>query len=146
MEDAGGGNFAVGFRTSWYPSVNALNDRAIFDLVFKVPKQYTLVGVGKLVKEWREENFAASEWVSEVPLAVAGFNYGLYKKKEVVDSDTKYQIEAYATSELPSYMRRASEMANMSPSAMAQSALVDAQNSMRIFTKYFGLSVVSSGI
>jgi hypothetical protein len=125
-------------RTSWYPSVNAFNDRAIFDLVFKVPKQYTLVGVGELVKEWREENFAASEWVSEVPLAVAGFNYGLYKKKEVVDSDTKYQIEAYATSELPSYMRRASEMANMSPSAMAQSALVDAQNSMRIFTKYFG--------
>jgi hypothetical protein len=108
MEDAGGGNFAVGARTSWYPSVNAFNDRAIFDLVFKVPKQYTLVGVGKLVKEWREENFAASEWVSEVPLAVAGFNYGLYKKKEVVDSDTKYQIEAYATSELPSYMLHAS--------------------------------------
>jgi hypothetical protein len=138
VEDAGGGNFAVGARTSWYPSVNAFNDRATFDLVFKVPKQYTLVGVGKLVKEWREENFAASEWVSEVPLAVAGFNYGLYKKKEVIDSDTKYQIEAYATSDLPSYMHKASAMANMSPSAMAQSALVDAQNSVRIFTKYFG--------
>jgi hypothetical protein len=54
IEDAGGGNFAVGARTSWYPSVNAFNDRATFDLTFKVPKQYTLVGVGKEVKSWRE--------------------------------------------------------------------------------------------
>ena len=33
------------------PSVNAFNDRATYDLTFKVPKKYTLVGVGKKVKE-----------------------------------------------------------------------------------------------
>src|SRR5262249_1296294 len=27
VSDEGGGNFAVGARTSWYPSVNAFNDR-----------------------------------------------------------------------------------------------------------------------
>ena len=39
VEDAGGGNFAVGARTSWYPSANAFNDRATFDLTFKVPNK-----------------------------------------------------------------------------------------------------------
>ena len=110
VEDAGGGNFTIGARTSWYPSVNAFNDRATFDLTFKVPSKYTLVGVGKLIKSWREGDYAASQWVSEVPLAVAGFNYGLFKKKEITDPDTKYQIEGYATSEVPSYLRHVEMM------------------------------------
>jgi len=138
IEDAGGGNFAVGARTSWYPSVNAFNDRATFDLTFKVPKSYTLVGVGKLVKSWREENYAASQWVSEVPLAVAGFNYGAFKKKEFTDEPTKYQIEGYATAEVPEYLRGARDEMGMTPSSLSERAMVDAQNAMRIFTNYFG--------
>ncbi|HJZ67818.1 MAG TPA: carboxypeptidase regulatory-like domain-containing protein [Blastocatellia bacterium] len=139
IEDAGGGNFAVGARTSWYPSVNAFNDRATFDLTFKVPSKYTVVGVGKLVKEWREGDFAASQWVSDVPLAVAGFNYGLFKKKEIADADTKYQIEGYATSDLPDYMRAARDVVGgLTPSRLNENAMVDAQNSMRVFTRFFG--------
>jgi hypothetical protein len=145
VEDAGGGNFAVGARTSWYPSVNAFNDRATFDLTFKVPNQYNLIGVGKLVKDWREGNFAASQWVSEVPLAVAGFNYGLFKKKEITDSETKYKIEGYATTELPDYIRDRPTISGetagdsgITPSRLTDNAIVDAQNSMRIFTLWFG--------
>lgn len=138
IADAGGGNFAVGARDSWYPSVNAFNDRATYDLTFKVPNRYTLVGVGKLVKSWREGDFAASQWVSEVPLAVAGFNYGQFKKKEFTDQPTKYQIEGYATLEVPDYLRGARDEMAMAPSSLSERAMVDAQNSMRIFTKYFG--------
>jgi Carboxypeptidase regulatory-like domain/Peptidase family M1 domain len=139
VEDAGGGNFAVGARTSWYPSVNAFNDRATFDLTFKVPNRYTLVGVGKLARSWREGDYAASQWVSDVPLAVAGFNYGVFKRKEIIDADTKYQIEGYATVELPDYMRgMPSQFGAMSPASLNQSAMVDAQNSMRLFTHWFG--------
>jgi hypothetical protein len=140
VEDAGGGNFAVGARTSWYPSANAFNDRATFDLTFKVPNRYTLVGVGKLVRSWREGDYGASQWVSDVPLAVAGFNYGVFKKKEIDDPDTKYQIEGYATMDLPDYMRRAAERAGgaMTPASLNQNAMIDAQNSMRLFTHWFG--------
>ena len=138
VEDAGGGNFSVGARTSWYPSVNAFNDRATFDLTFKVPKRYVVVGVGKMVKEWTEEGFAASQWVSDIPLAVAGFNYGLYKKKQIVDPETKYTIESYVTAEPPAYLRRFEELGSMSPASLANSAIVEAQNSVRIFSKYFG--------
>jgi len=138
VQDAGGGNFAVGARTSWYPSVNAFNDRATFDLTFKVPKRFTLVGVGKLIKESQEGDFAVSHWVSTEPLAVAGFNYGVFKKKEVADSETKYQIEGYATTELPDYLRQFQDIGGMTPSSLTANAIVDAQNSMRLFTHWFG--------
>ena len=138
LDDAGGGNFAVSARTSWYPSVNAFNDRATFDLTFKIPNKFVLVGVGKLVKDGKEGDFAVSQWVSEIPLAVAGFNYGRFKKKEVTDPQTKYQIEGYATSQLPDYMRGAESIGGMSPSRLTDSAVVDAQNSIRIFNHWFG--------
>ncbi len=149
LVDEGGGNFAVGARTSWYPSVNAFGDRSTFDLTFKVPRAYTLVGVGKLVKEWREEDYAASQWTSDIPLAVAGFNYGRYKKKVITDSTTNYEVEGYATSELPGYLQRPelpssigprpeANTAAMTPSRLAENAIIDAENAIRLYTQYFG--------
>jgi hypothetical protein len=138
VSDEGGGNFAVGARTSWYPSVNAFNDRATFDLTFKVPKQYVLVGVGNPVKEGTEADFAVSQWVSDIPLAVAGFNYGKYKKKSVDDPDAKYKIEGYATSDLPDWLRGAEEIGGMSPTRLTEKAIVESQNSIRIYNHWFG--------
>jgi hypothetical protein len=138
VQKEGAGNFSVGARTSWYPSLNTFADRATYDLTFKVPRQYTLVGVGKLEKEWREDDYMASHWVSDVPLAVAGFNYGLYKKKSVYDDTTHYEIEAYATAETPDYLRVHARNMSLSPSAMAESAMIDAQNAIRCFTLWFG--------
>jgi len=138
IEDAGGGNFAVAARTSWYPSVNAFNDRATFDLTFIVPNKFVLVGVGKLVKEGKDSDYTVSNWVSDVPLAVAGFNYGRYKKKEVKDEQTKYLIEGYATSDLPDSLRGAEEIGGMTPTRLTDKAMTEAQNSMRIFNQFFG--------
>jgi hypothetical protein len=138
INDEGGGNFAVGARTSWYPSVNAFGDRSTFDLTFKVPREYTLVGVGKLAKEWREEDSAASQWTSEIPLAVAGFNYGRFKKKQRTDDTTKYEIEGYATLELPGYLKNAQFAASITPSRLSENAMIDAENAIRVYTQYFG--------
>jgi hypothetical protein len=138
IHNAGNGNFSVGARESWYPSLNSFLDRATYDLVFKFPKQYTLVGVGKLVKEWQEDNQACSEWKSDLPLAVAGFNYGSFKKKMVTDKETKYDIEAYSTSQVPDYLKPFTEQINLTPSAMADKALAEGQNSIRLFEHWFG--------
>jgi len=137
LEDEGGGNFSVSARTSWYPSVNAFNDRATFDLTFKVPSKYTLVSNGKLVKEGKEEDFAVTQWSSDIPLAVAGFNYGSFKKKSLTDDKTGYQIEGYATSDLPDYLRGAESIGGMSPARMIDNGMVEAQNSIRIFNHWF---------
>ncbi len=137
IRKSGGGNFSVGARTSWYPNVNAFSDRATYDLTFKVPKNYTLVSVGKLVKEWREDDFAASQWVSEVPLAVAGFNYGSFTKKQITDEPTKYSIEGYAVGELPDYLKN-TEMGKTSPSRLNDQIIAQTQTAIRIFDHWFG--------
>src|SRR6185295_12790683 len=49
-----------------------------------------------------------------------------------------YQIEGYATSELPAYLRRTEAIVSISPTQMTDTAVVSAQNSMRIFSDWFG--------
>jgi hypothetical protein len=138
VRSAGTGNFSVEARESWYPSINTFADRATYDLVFKVPKQYTLVSVGKLEKESKEGDFAVSEWKADVPLAVAGFNYGLFKKKQMFDDKTHYEIETYATQDLPDDLKEATGGMPISPNAMADTARVDGQNAIRLFEAWFG--------
>ena len=138
IHNAGGGNFSVGARTSWYPSSNAFQDQATYDLTFKIPKQYTLVSTGTLVKEWQEAGESCSEWKSDVPLAVAGFNYGSFKKKSVTDKETKYTIEAYSTTEVPDYLRPFTEKINLTTAGMSDRALAEGENSIRLFEHWFG--------
>jgi hypothetical protein len=138
VRNSGGGTFAVAARTSWYPSLNTFTDRTPYDLTFRIPRKYSLVSVGRLEKTWKEQNYDASHWVSEIPLAVAGFNYGDFKKLEKKDEQTGYNIEVYSTSTVPDSLQAASRTMVLSPSALAQSAMVDTMNSVRIFENYFG--------
>lgn len=140
VHNEGGGTFSVRARESWYPSLNVFRDRATFDLTFKVPRQYTLVSVGKLADKGREQDYAVTHWVASVPISVAGFNYGDFKLKQVTDGDTDF--EAYATTELPAYLqeiqRRNNTPGAMIPSAMAANTMIDAENAIRCFTYWFG--------
>jgi hypothetical protein len=138
VRNEGKGNYSVGARTCWYPASASFHDRATYDLVFRVPKGFTLVSVGKPVSQSREGDFDVTEWKSDVPLAVAGFNYGDFKKKERTDDQTQYVIEAYATEEVPDYLRGAAQHMSLTPAAMADSAIVDGMNAIRIYTIWFG--------
>jgi hypothetical protein len=123
--------------------VNTFHDHALYDLTFRVPKQYTLVSVGKLEKAWTEKDVACTHWVSGSPLAVAGFNYGTFKKKVATDPQVG-TIEGYATSEVPDYLAGASEavgaMGSISASSLMDRTMVEAQNALRIFSAWFGKS------
>ena len=151
----GGGNYSVEARENWYPAVSAFRDRATYDITFHSPRKLTLVGVGKLVDDKREGDEEVTEWKSEEPLPVAGFNYGEFKKKERVDDVSKYSLEAYATTEPPDWLKGVTQspldeagphygggsaMSSMvlTPSAMADQVLVDALNSVRLYTQWFG--------
>jgi aminopeptidase N len=139
VHNAGGGNFSVGARESWYPSVNAFRDQAKYELTFKVPRQFTLVSVGKMVKESREGDFTVSQWVSETPLAVAGFNYGQFRKREVKFDAFPYIVEGFANSGLPDYLRKAEdEIGGASPTRLLERTLAETQLSLRLFERWFG--------
>ncbi len=140
--DAGGGNFFLVPRSTWYPNNEgtAFGDRATFDLTFHYPKGKTLIGTGSQVAPAAlDGDVLTAKWSSgATPLAVAGFNYGGFKKKEVLDSETGYTIEFFANEASSSAMSRAEDVASMSTMGMAKSMLTDGQNATRLYSLYFG--------
>src|SRR5262249_55662731 len=123
---------------------NSFHDHAVYSLLFRIPKQYVLSGVGNLVKEWTEKDFSCSEWDTGVPVPVAGFNYGAFKKaKPVADEPTKITVDGFATSEAPDYLKGAEmsgTMGSLSPARLLDSGMVTAQMSLRVFNAWFGKS------
>lgn len=158
LRDSGGGNFILVPRSTWYPAnANVLyaEDRATFDMTFRYPKEFTFVGTGSLVApDTREGDLAVTKWSSgKTELAVAGFNYGRFKKKEIADKDSGYNIEFYANREVPNELREIqmaieqaeqrgaqtmTTLGSISTTGMADSAIADAQNSTRIYNAFFG--------
>jgi Carboxypeptidase regulatory-like domain/Peptidase family M1 domain len=158
LRDSGNGNFILIPRSTWYPAnANTLfaEDRATFDMTFNYPKGYTFVGTGAPEgAETRDGDFNVARWTSgKTELAVAGFNYGRFKKKEVADKESGYNIEFYANQDIPDDLRRVqlaieraetagiqteTTLGSISTTRMADSALADAQNATRIYNLYFG--------
>jgi len=155
----GTGNFILNpaARGSWYPNNGGtqFGDRATFEITFRFPKNMMMVGVGELAgPEVVEGNQKISKWTTkDVDLAVAGFNYGDFKKKEIKDEVTGYLLEVMTNTDVPNEiksMQRQIEMAeargastettlgSISTGGMADSMLTDTQNAVRIFDAYFG--------
>jgi hypothetical protein len=158
LRDSGGGNYILIPRSTWYPgNANALyaEDRAIFDMTFRYPKNYTFVGTGAPVAaDTREGDLAVAKWSSgQTELGVAGFNYGRFKKKVISDKDSGYDVEFYANVEVPDELREIQQaiddaerrgiktmttLGSISTTAIADAALADAQNATRIYNLFFG--------
>ncbi|HKD58813.1 MAG TPA: M1 family aminopeptidase [Terracidiphilus sp.] len=140
LEQAGEGSFYVRARTAWYPNLNGFGERAVYDLTYKVPRKYKVVSVGTLQKESVEDDFSVSHWVTSKPVAVAGFNYGDYKKTEVEDKITGYKISGYFLTELPDNLRNYEALQSMSPHSMTNYALEQTRAQLQLCTYYFGKS------
>ncbi|HYU98616.1 MAG TPA: carboxypeptidase regulatory-like domain-containing protein [Pyrinomonadaceae bacterium] len=157
LRDSGGGNFILIPRSTWYPNNGGsqFGDRAIFEITFRYPKSMTFVGTGApTAPDSREGDLAVAHWSSgTTELAVAGFNYGKFKKKEFADPETGYNIEFYANTVIPDELRQVqlaieqaetagvntmTTLGQISTTKMADSAIGDAQNATRIFNLYFG--------
>jgi len=140
LYDAGSGSYYIGARESWYPNLNGFGEKALYDLTFKVPPSNVLISVGKLEGQHTEAGFAVTHWVTPVPVAVAGFNYGKYVKMDFPDSITHYEIAGYFLTELPDRLRpyENGALRGMSPSSMTKYALDQARAQMQVCTMYFG--------
>ena len=157
LRDSGGGNFILIPRSTWYPNNGGTQfaDRALFDVTYHYPKGFTLVGTGAQVgPDTRDGDNNISKWSGgTTELAVAGFNYGRFKKKELADKDTGYNIEFYANTEVPDDVRRMqlaieqaeargvkteTTLGSISTTGMADVAIADAQNATRIYNNFFG--------
>src|SRR5437016_8250679 len=140
LSDAGSGSYYIGARQSWYPNLNGFGEKALYDLTFKVPPSNVLISVGKIEGQNSEAGFAVTHWVTPVPVAVAGFNYGKYVKMDFPDSITHYEIAGYFLTELPDRLRpyENGALRGMSPSSMTKYVLDQARAQMQVCTMYFG--------
>ena len=153
VTNAGSGSYYVGARVSWYPNLNGFGEKALYDLTFKVPPSNLLISVGKLEGQHTEAGFAVTHWVTPVPIAVAGFNYGQYKKIDFPDTITHYEISGYYLQDLPDSLRRyggglsggttsnslaSQALSSMAPASMTKYALDQARAQMQLCTFYFG--------
>ena len=157
LRDSGGGNFILIPRSTWYPNNvgTPFGDRAIFNMTFHYPKTLTFVGTGAPASpDTRDGDQAVSRWTSgTTELQVAGFNYGKFKKKELMDKDTGYNIEFYANEEVPDELKQLQQtieqaeragvqtfmtLGVISTTKMGDAAIADAENSTRIYNAFFG--------
>lgn len=140
LEHAGEGSFYVRARSSWYPNLNGFGERALYDLTYKVPRRYTVISVGKLQGQSVEQDYAVSHWITPIPVAVAGFNYGDYKKIDLPDNVTGYKISGYYLTELPDNLRGYSALQSMAPQSMTKYVLEQTRAQLQLCTYYFGKS------
>jgi hypothetical protein len=151
--DSGGGNYTLAARSSWYPNPGFGEDRATFDLTLKVPRDLIMVATGQPAGESSEGGLAVTRWKSEVPLAVAGFNYGRFKKEVSSVPRTSYVVETYANKEIPDIFRNLQQRVEAAESggiqtgttlgalntvSMMGKAKSEAQAAIALFTNQFG--------
>ncbi|MGD9561807.1 MAG: M1 family metallopeptidase [Pyrinomonadaceae bacterium] len=157
LREAGTGNFILIPRSTWYPNnpISSFGDRAAFDITFRWPSKFVLVGVGSPVGTEKEEGgLKVAKWSSNgIELAVAGFNYGNFVVKDAKDEPTGLTLEVYANKVLPDDIRflqsqieqaermgvrTGTTLGSLNTAGMATTVLTEAQNAMRIYTNYFG--------
>ncbi len=156
--DSGGGNYTLAARSNWYPA-SYFGDRALFDITLHAPKKLEMVATGDLVESREEDKMAVTRWKSDIPLAVAGFNYGQFKKSVTQDKEVGYTIETYANRYIPDYLKALQHAVDsvespgkdgrggvktgltigaINTTAMMDKARAEAQTSIRIYTSKFG--------
>jgi hypothetical protein len=161
ISNSGNGSYFVHERSAWYPNPGFFTERSIYDLTFRIPHHLKLISVGRLVSENDENGMLVSHWLTDAPVAVAGFAYGVYKKVTLDDKAEKsgkekgkgkgkegsagtansgkkdYLIEGYTLPELPGYLAP-SQVPGLAPTSMMRYALEQTRAQIQICTFYFG--------
>jgi peptidase M1-like protein len=159
--NTGGGNYFPIARENWYPNNPgaALGEYTQYDLTFRIPKNMKIAATGTMVSENNQGDQSVSVWKSEVPLSVAGFNFGRFKKDSVDLQKPPFTIAAYANEEPPDWVRSLQHAAsgddipvmgqshitgyalgNMETTGLNKKAMAEGQVAIQIYSDYFGPS------
>ena len=133
MFDAGGQLLYVGSRGTWYPSLGPAF--ANFDLTFDYPMDWTLVATGKRVSSSTQNGISSSRFISDKPIAHAGFNVGKFETATVTTD--KVTIDAYASKnvELPLAEAGARVEMHPDPAREVQRIAQQAASTVEFFSK-----------
>jgi hypothetical protein len=121
-------------------------------MLFHVPKGLELIATGTKVSESNNGKITTTEWKTDVPLAVVGFNLGQFTMKEAkveIKAGSDLTIDAYANTTPPDNMTNLGEdmdtsslhgggIGVFSPQSMLPVELSQGQVAAKIYTAYFG--------
>ena len=142
VQNTGGGNYYPVARGDWYPANpgGGLGDYATFDLTFHIPKGMKMAASGSLVRENTEDGHSVTEWRSDVPEPVAGFQFGRMKEEDAKLSSPDFLVAAYANETPPDWSQglRGGTMGNLSTVSMMKVPLSQAAYAVKLYTDYFG--------
>jgi len=153
VKNEGGANYYPIARESWYPNASSgLGDYATYHMLFHVPKGLELIATGTKVSESNNGKITTTEWKTDVPLAVVGFNLGQFTMKEAkveIKAGSDLTIDAYANTTPPDNMTNLGEdmdtsslhgggIGVFSPQSMLPVELSQGQVAAKIYTAYFG--------
>ncbi|HET7101084.1 MAG TPA: M1 family aminopeptidase, partial [Terriglobia bacterium] len=133
-----------------------MDDRTEFHLRLTSPGKYKMAATGRLVNSQKGKGTLTTEWESQIPFSVVGFNYGDFVEKSA--SDPKLKVTAYAGREAPDELKTLQSeldvagMATMGDAASHYGILTGGFNTasnaqyaakislvaMRLYENYFG--------
>jgi hypothetical protein len=140
--NTGNGNYYPVARENWYPA-NAgasLGDYSNFDMIFRIPKGMKMAAAGSLISEKEEGGHNVTEWKSDTPQPLAGFQFGRMKEEEAKLTSPDFLVATYANEEPPDWAKgmQGGTMGNLSTVSMMKQPLSEAQFAIRLYTSYFG--------
>lgn len=144
VKNEGSENYYPIARESWYPNASGgLGDYATYRMLFHVPKGLQLIATGTKVHESTDGKITTTEWKTETPLAVVGFNLGDFAMKEATvpgKLGDNLTIDAYANTRPPEDMAQLAGgvVGTLSTTSMLPVQLSQAQVAAQIYTDYFG--------
>jgi hypothetical protein len=154
ISNEGNGNYYPIARENWYPSLG-FGSYSTYDMTFHIPKGMKMVATGKRLTDIEEGGENLTTWTTEVPQAVAGFNFGKFKRDQGKPMRHPYLLETYANPEPPDIIRGlqvatsgslpgsspldgAGALGTLSTLGLMKKAMAEAQISIDLYSDYFG--------
>ena len=156
----GAGNYYPIARSTWYPNAASgeFGEYTDYDMTFRIPKGMTMAATGTRISETADGNQNVTVWKSEVPITVAGFNFGQFKKEDGKVEKPAMEVASYANVNPPSWVDQVKQgetgdptagmtgshigancaVGSMNTTLLNKKALGEAQNSLGIYAEYFG--------
>ena len=112
-------------------------------MTFRVPKGLELIATGQRIRSVDEGGQAVTHWVTDVPISVAGFNLGRFKKEEAT-LKTGFVIDAYANIDTPDFVERLKTssggmpMGTMNTTMMLKPELSQGEAAVALYDDFFG--------
>ncbi len=104
LENAGDENYFVNARSSWYPNLGTFTDVAAYQLTFTLPADREVVAVGDQSENVVQGSRRTQRFATALPVRVAGFNYGRFKKLDRLDEATGFNVSVFTNPGRPEFL------------------------------------------